>query len=110
MARRCSGRKRPLEMSYEPCDERVLLRMLGQDGKMMLFKVKRNKPLKTLLMKYCDYKKFDYSTVNFLHLGRRVLVRSTPEELGMRDGDIIEAMVHVDGGGDVKDIQKMWPA
>ncbi|XP_027119486.1 small ubiquitin-related modifier 2-like isoform X2 [Coffea eugenioides] len=104
MARGDSSRKRPLETSYETCSGKILLKVLGQDGKMMNLEVKRNKPMKNILLKYCDYKKFEYSAVNFLYLGRRVLVRSTPEELGMEDGDIIEAMVHVDGGGDVKDI------
>ncbi|XP_027163816.1 small ubiquitin-related modifier 2-like isoform X1 [Coffea eugenioides] len=81
MARGDSSRKRPLETSYETCSGKILLKVLGQDGKMMNLEVKRNKPMKNILLKYCDYKKFEYSAVNFLYLGRRVLVRSTPEEL-----------------------------
>mgnify|MGYP004714462457 FL=1 len=55
----------------------------------MNLEVKRNKPMKNILLKYCDYKKFEYSAVNFLYLGRRVLVRSTPEEVVALNIDLV---------------------
>ena len=72
--------------------------MKSQDGIETYFKIKRNTQLRKLMESFCTRQGINPSTVRFLFDGERILDESTPEALGMDDGDEIDAMVEQTGG------------
>lgn len=76
----------------------LTLKVKSQDGIETYFKIKRNTQLRKLMESFCTRQGINQSTVRFLFDGERVLDESTPEALGMEDGDEIDAMVEQTGG------------
>jgi small ubiquitin-related modifier len=87
-------------MSFNNQEEIITLRVKAQDSEEVHFKIKSNTPLKKLMEKYSQrIGKSDLSELNFLYDGVRVNAGSTPQVLGMRNGDELEAVVIQVGGG-----------
>ncbi|RDX71401.1 Small ubiquitin-related modifier 1, partial [Mucuna pruriens] len=76
----------------------INLKVKGQDGNEVFFRIKRNTQLKKLMNAYCDRQSVDMNSIAFLFDGRRLRAEQTPEELEMEDGDEIDAMLHQTGG------------
>ena len=69
----------------------IHIKVKSQDAEELNFKIKRNTPLKKLMEKYIEKMGIkDMTTVNFLYEGEKIHANSTPERLGMNDGDEIE--------------------
>ncbi|XP_017225819.1 small ubiquitin-related modifier 2 [Daucus carota subsp. sativus] len=65
------------------------------------FKVKRNTKMQKIFKMFCDKAQVEFRSMRFLIDGCRVSPTATPEELNMRDGDEVEAMIYAGGGGNV---------
>ncbi|KAG7534302.1 Ubiquitin domain [Arabidopsis thaliana x Arabidopsis arenosa] len=77
----------------------INLKVKGQDGNEVFFRIKRSTQLKKLMNAYCDRQSVDFNSIAFLFDGRRLRAEQTPDELEMEDGDEIDAMLHQTGGG-----------
>lgn len=78
--------------------EPLTLKVKAQDGSEIFFKIKPTTALKKLMESYCQRQGVDSKTVRFLYEGNRIQEASTPRELGMSNGDEIDAMVEQRGG------------
>ncbi|KAF3653180.1 Small ubiquitin-related modifier 1 [Capsicum baccatum] len=79
----------------------INLKVKGQDGNEVFFRIKRSTQLKKLMNAYCDRQSVDFNSIAFLFDGRRLRGEQTPDELEMEDGDEIDAMLHQTGGSAV---------
>ncbi|XP_057427640.1 small ubiquitin-related modifier 1-like [Lotus japonicus] len=77
----------------------IELNVNDQWGNKVYFKMKRTGQLGTLLNAYCDRQSVDIKTIVFLFDGRLLRAHLTPDELDMKDGDAIDAMLQQIGGG-----------
>ena len=81
--------------------EQLNLKVVGQDGQVVQFKIKQNTPLRKLMHAYCDRARLVASTVRFTFDGCRINDGDTPKSMDMEDGDAIEVFMQQTGGGDV---------
>ncbi|KAI3787132.1 hypothetical protein L1987_41365 [Smallanthus sonchifolius] len=86
--------KKPMDQSAH-----INLKVKGQDGNEVFFRIKRNTQLKKLMNAYCDRQSVEMNSIAFLFDGRRLRAEQTPIELEMEEGDEIDAMLHQTGGG-----------
>ncbi|KAE9446089.1 hypothetical protein C3L33_22080, partial [Rhododendron williamsianum] len=70
-----------------------------EEGNEVFFRIKNNTQLKKLMTAYCERQSLDAKAIVFLFDGHRIKAEQTPEQLGMEDGDEIDAMLHQTGGG-----------
>ncbi|KAJ0715768.1 putative Ubiquitin-like domain-containing protein [Helianthus annuus] len=77
----------------------INLKVKGQDGNEVFFRIKRSTQLKKLMNAYCDRQSVELKSIAFLFDGRRLRGEQTPDELEMEEGDEIDAMLHQTGGG-----------
>ncbi|PIA25795.1 hypothetical protein AQUCO_10800045v1 [Aquilegia coerulea] len=77
----------------------INLKVKGQDGNEVFFRIKRSTQLRKLMTAYCDRQSVEFNSIAFLFDGRRLRADQTPDELEMEDGDEIDAMLHQTGGG-----------
>nr|XP_010926757.3 small ubiquitin-related modifier 1 [Elaeis guineensis] len=89
------------EEDKKPADQsaHINLKVKGQDGNEVFFRIKRSTQLRKLMNAYCDRQSVDFNSIAFLFDGRRLRGEQTPDELEMEDGDEIDAMLHQTGGG-----------
>ncbi|KAJ7285460.1 hypothetical protein O6H91_07G027700 [Diphasiastrum complanatum] len=78
--------------------QHINLKVKGQDGNDIFFRIKRSTQLRKLMNAYCDRQSIDFNAIAFLFDGRRLRGEQTPDELEMEDGDEIDAMLHQTGG------------
>jgi small ubiquitin-related modifier len=78
--------------------EHITLKVKAQDGNEVFFKIKRVTQLRKLMDAYCSRQGVSPGTVRFLFDGERILETATPTDLGMEEGDEIDAMVEQTGG------------
>ena len=76
----------------------VNLKVKGQDGCSVHFKINRTTALKKLMEAYCAQQGFEMSTICFFFDGMRVCETQTPAELNMEDDDVIESGDDEEGG------------
>ncbi|GJW80188.1 ubiquitin-like protein SMT3 [Tanacetum coccineum] len=79
--------------------DHINLKVKGQDGNEVFFRIKRSTQLKKLMNAYCDRQSVEINSIAFLFDGRRLRAEQTPDELEMEEGDEIDAMLHQTGGG-----------
>ncbi|OVA20019.1 Ubiquitin domain [Macleaya cordata] len=79
----------------------INLKVKGQDGNEVFFRIKRSTQLRKLMNAYCDRQSVDFNSIAFLFDGRRLRGEQTPDELEMEDGDEIDAMLHQTGGSTI---------
>ena len=72
-------------------DGSLMLRVSDQDGNDLFFKCKPTAPLESLMASYCKTRGLSMLNVRFLFDGER-FVTGTPQGLGMKDGDVIDAI------------------
>ena len=78
--------------------EHINLKVLGQDGQVVHFKIKQHTSLKKLMSAYCARSKLAQSTVRFRFDGQAISENDTPRDLDMEDGDTIEVFQQQTGG------------
>lgn len=81
-----------------PAVPQIALKVINADGAEMFFKIKRTTPLKKLFDAYSKKQGISRSSVRFLLDGSPIDESKTPEDLGMMDDDVIDAMVEQTGG------------
>ncbi|CAI9088386.1 OLC1v1022695C1 [Oldenlandia corymbosa var. corymbosa] len=86
------------EEEKKPGDQHINLKVKGQDGTEVFFRIKRSTQLKKLINAYCERQSVDLAAMAFLFDGRRLQGEQTPDQLEMEDGDEIDAMLHQTGG------------
>jgi len=79
--------------------EHINLKVVGQDGQIVNFKIKTHTALKKLMSAYCARSKLAQSTVRFRFDGQAISENDTPRGLDMEDGDTIEVFQQQTGGG-----------
>ncbi|XP_038694756.1 small ubiquitin-related modifier 1-like [Tripterygium wilfordii] len=76
----------------------INLKVKGQVGKEVYFRIKRSTRLKKLMNAYCDRQSVEFSTIAFLFDARRLRAEQTPEEPEMKGGDVIDAVLPQNDG------------
>ncbi|EOA17815.1 hypothetical protein CARUB_v10006213mg [Capsella rubella] len=73
----------------------VTLNVMGEDEEgVRVFKVRRDTKLLKLMEQYHDLRGFEWNTFRFLLDGTRIREYNTPDELELKDGDEIDAMLY----------------
>ncbi|XP_022148070.1 small ubiquitin-related modifier 1-like [Momordica charantia] len=96
MSKREESTRKP---ESEPDPEYVNIKVNGQDGSEVYFRVRKKTQLKKLMASYCQRQGQDQRIVAFLLDGHHITGNQTPEQLELKDGDEIDAMNHHGGGG-----------
>lgn len=96
---------RKIKMSEEKKDEikpesseHINLKVTGQDGSVVHFKIKKNTPLRKLMSAYCDRAGLKLGVVRFRFDGNPINETDTPSGLDMEDGDSIDVFQQQTGG------------
>ncbi|KAH0468992.1 hypothetical protein IEQ34_002224 [Dendrobium chrysotoxum] len=76
----------------------ITLKIRSQNGNEILYNVKPSIKFRKIMNHYCNRQSLQINTVVFLFDGRRLRDEQTPKDLGMEDGDEIDAMLHQIGG------------
>lgn len=85
------------EAKEEPSETHINLKVSDGVGE-IFFKIKRTTPMKRLMDAFCKRQGRSLDSVRFLIDGTRINADSTPQELDMEDGDVIEAHREQTGG------------
>ncbi|XP_049344413.1 uncharacterized protein LOC125808793 [Solanum verrucosum] len=73
---------------------------VNQDDTILHFKVNPSTIMKDIFMSYSSKKQMmNYKVFRFFFDGKRLSPKKTVNELGLKNGDEIDAMIHQDGGG-----------
>ncbi|KAJ2228872.1 SUMO protein smt3 [Coemansia sp. RSA 1722] len=86
------------EKKPETSTEHINLKVVSADSSEVMFKIKRSTKLEKLMQAYCSRTGKAYGTVRFLVDGERINGDTTPDVLGLEDGDAIDAMTEQIGG------------
>lgn len=78
---------------------KLRLKVVGQNGREVFFKIKSSTPLKKLIDAYCKEMDIPERTCRFLFDGQRINPDHTAAYLDMGDEDIIDVFVEQEGGG-----------
>jgi len=82
----------------ETSPEHINLKVMGQDGNIIQFKIKKHTGLKKLMSTYCERAGLALQTIRFSFDGTRINEGDTPKSLDMEDGDTIEVFQQQSGG------------
>lgn len=74
------------------------IRVVGQDGSEVFFRIRENTPLGKLMDAYCDRQSIARGSVRFMFDGERISDDQTPAKLDMEDNDVLDAMLQQVGG------------
>lgn len=85
-------------MYFQDGTEHINLKVTGQDGSVVHFKIKRNTPLRKLMSAYCDRAGLKMGNVRFRFDGNPVNETDTPSQLEMEDSDSIDVFQQQTGG------------
>ncbi|ESO95253.1 hypothetical protein LOTGIDRAFT_227264 [Lottia gigantea] len=78
--------------------EHINLKVTGQDGSVVHFKIKKNTPLRKLMSAYCNRAGITAGAVRFRFDGNPMNDDDTPISLDMEDGDSIDVFQSQTGG------------
>ena len=78
--------------------EHLTLKVIGQDGHEVFFKMRRAAPLKKLMNAYCERQNVSFGQIRFLYDCVRLQPENTPVSMEMEDGDAVDAMLNMQGG------------
>ncbi|CAK8697238.1 small ubiquitin-related modifier 3-like [Clavelina lepadiformis] len=79
-------------------NDHINLRVTGQDGSVVQFKIKRHTPLRKLMQAYCDRQGQSMSMIRFRFDGQAINENDTPNKLDMEDEDTIDVFTQQTGG------------
>lgn len=83
----------------KPDNEHINLKVVGQDGSVVHFKIKKQTPLRKLMTTYCDRAGLSIQNVRFRFDGQPINETDTPAGLDMEDDDTIDVFQQQTGGG-----------
>merc|ERR1712059_74608 len=78
--------------------EHINLKVLGQDGNVVQFKIKKHTAFKKLMSTYCERAGLSMPNVRFTFDGSRINEADNPNGLALEDGDTIEVFQQQSGG------------
>jgi len=78
--------------------DHINLRVTGQDGSVVQFKIKRHTPLRKLMQAYCDKQGQSMANIRFRFDGAAINETDTPNKLEMEDEDTIDVFTQQTGG------------
>mmetsp|Transcript_13915 Transcript_13915/g.30053 ORF Transcript_13915/g.30053 Transcript_13915/m.30053 type:complete len:98 (-) Transcript_13915:352-645(-) len=76
----------------------ISIAVRDQAGTEVFFKVKPQTKFQKVFEAYCQKKAVDINSIRFVYDGVRISKDSSPVELGMEDGDVVDAVVEQVGG------------
>ncbi|XP_067118896.1 small ubiquitin-related modifier 3-like isoform X2 [Centruroides vittatus] len=78
--------------------EQINLKVVGQDGSVVHFKIKKHTPFRKLMTTYCDRAGLNIQNVRFRFDGQPISELDTPSGLEMEDEDTIDVFQQQTGG------------
>jgi hypothetical protein len=85
-------------MSLQAQSEHLNLKVRSADGQEVHFRIKKTTRLEKLMMAYCQRLGQSFDAVRFMFDGDRINKEQTPNDIGLDDGDVIDAMLPQVGG------------
>ncbi|XP_012586664.1 PREDICTED: small ubiquitin-related modifier 3 [Condylura cristata] len=79
-------------------NDHINLKVAGQDGSVVQFKIKRHTPLSKLMKAYCERQGLSMRQIRFRFDGQPVNEADTPAQLEMEDEDTIDVFQQQTGG------------
>ncbi|XP_024127523.1 small ubiquitin-related modifier 2 isoform X1 [Oryzias melastigma] len=79
-------------------NEHINLKVAGQDGSVVQFKIKRHTPLIKLMKAYCERQGLSMRQIRFRFDGQPINETDTPAQLEMEDEDTIDVFQQQTGG------------
>lgn len=79
-------------------DVRLVIKVVSQNGSEMCFQIKNSTRMSKMIETYCSRMGCSPDSVRFLYDGVRVQPESTPMALGLKNNDVIDAMLTQVGG------------
>ncbi|XP_042808810.1 small ubiquitin-related modifier 1-like [Panthera leo] len=86
------------DLGDEKEGEYIKLKVIGQDGSAIHFKVKMTTHLKKLQESYCPRQGVPMNSLRFLFAGPRIADNHAPKEVGMEEEDVIGVYQEQTGG------------
>lgn len=83
----------------EPVKTHVTVTMQGEGKSDVAMRIRRNVPLQKAAHAYCDKLGLKYEAMRFTCDGRKIKDLQTAEDLGLEDGDVLDAWSDQSGGG-----------
>ncbi|CAH8292640.1 unnamed protein product [Schistosoma turkestanicum] len=78
--------------------EHINIKVQGQEGAVIHFKIRKNTPLRKLMLAYCERLGLQQPSVRFIFDGNSVHEADTPAKLDMEENDTIEVFQTQTGG------------
>ncbi|XP_051846947.1 small ubiquitin-related modifier 2-like [Antechinus flavipes] len=79
-------------------NDHINLKVAGQDGSVVQFKIKRHTPLSKLMKAYCERQGLSMRQIRFQFDGQPINETDTPAQLEMEDEDTIDIFQQQTGG------------
>nr|XP_055182158.1 small ubiquitin-related modifier 2-like [Nyctereutes procyonoides] len=90
--------KKPKEGVKTENNDHINLKVAGQDGSVVQFKIKRHTPLSKLMKAYCERQGLSMRQIRFRFDGQPINETDTPAQLEMEDEDTIDVFQQQTGG------------
>ncbi|XP_015453127.1 small ubiquitin-related modifier 3, partial [Pteropus alecto] len=91
-------RSRLLQEGVKTENDHINLKVAGQDGSVVQFKIKRHTPLSKLMKAYCERQGLSMRQIRFRFDGQPINEADTPAQLEMEDEDTIDVFQQQTGG------------
>ncbi|XP_078392857.1 small ubiquitin-related modifier 3 [Cetorhinus maximus] len=79
-------------------NDHINLKVAGQDGSVVQFKIKKHTPLSKLMKAYCERQGLAIRQIRFRFDGQPINETDTPAQLEMEDEDTIDVFQQQTGG------------
>ncbi|XP_036601864.1 small ubiquitin-related modifier 2-like, partial [Trichosurus vulpecula] len=90
--------EKPKEGVKTENNDHINLKVAGQDGSVVQFKIKRHTPLSKLMKAYCERQGLSMRQIRFRFDGQPINETDTPAQLEMEDKDTIDVFQQQTGG------------
>uniref|UniRef100_A0A3B3RSD6 Ubiquitin-like domain-containing protein n=1 Tax=Paramormyrops kingsleyae TaxID=1676925 RepID=A0A3B3RSD6_9TELE len=91
--------EKPKEGVKTENNDHINLKVAGQDGSVVQFKIKRHTPLSKLMKAYCERQGLTMRQIRFRFDGQPINETDTPAQLEMEDEDTIDVFQHFSSSG-----------
>mmetsp|Transcript_8403 Transcript_8403/g.34112 ORF Transcript_8403/g.34112 Transcript_8403/m.34112 type:complete len:92 (-) Transcript_8403:118-393(-) len=82
----------------KPAVDHISLKVKGQDGQEVFFKIKKTAKLGKMMKAYAERQAIGQDSIRFVFDGMRLNENQSPAELDMEDNDEIDAFLEQVGG------------
>ncbi|CAJ0950431.1 unnamed protein product [Ranitomeya imitator] len=89
---------KPKESVKTENNDHINLKVAGQDGSVVQFKIKKHTPLNKLMKAYCERQGLSMRQIRFRFDGQPINETDTPAQLEMEDEDTIDVFQQQTGG------------